>query len=318
MIPKRKVFFSAVFTLIFSLSVFAFEHRSGVKRTAKSAYFLLRAQIRADTLPLIGDYVLRKQVRIQTDRIDEASGITPSFSNAGCWYTHNDSNNPNEVFLLDSLGALRSVIKLKGAENVDWEDISSGPGPKKGVHYVYVGDIGDNRYQRKHIAVYRFADPKISSDQKTDKRELKPDKITLKYPDGAHNAETMLLDPKTRDLYIVTKARKTADVYVAPYPQSTKKPVILKKTGSLPIDHATGGAISADGQHILIRDYWNIFYWPVKGSIVQSLEQPMVRVPYKKEIQGEAVSWFPDGSGYFTVSESPLKQPTDIFIYTRK
>ena len=44
------------------------------------------------------------------------------------------------------------------------------------------------------------------------------DALRLRYPDGPHNAEAMLVDPRTGDLVIITKVATggPAGVYTAP------------------------------------------------------------------------------------------------------
>lgn len=267
---------------------------------------------------MLKTYHLNYSIPVKDVALNEASGIAPSFSNTGWFYTHNDSGNENLVFLLDENGSDKAILKLKDSPNIDWEDMTSGPGPQKGKSYVYVADIGDNGFSRPSVFVYRFNDDKISSKNGMIKKEISADKIELKYPDGSHNAETLMLEPKTRDLYIVSKEKKQGNVYVARYPQQTGKVNMLEKLGSVPIDRATGGSISADGKQILVKDYFNIYYWSVspKTTVIQTMEKQRMRVAYNGEIQGEAVCWLADGKGYATISESPLKRPVDIFIYT--
>src|SRR5262249_9516385 len=88
---------------------------------------------------------------LEDPRIVEASGLTASRRHPGLYYTHNDSDNPPEVFLIDRQGRTRLTITLIGAKNIDWEDISMAPG-KVGGWDVCVADIGDNSEKRHEIA----------------------------------------------------------------------------------------------------------------------------------------------------------------------
>ena len=54
------------------------------------------------------------------------------------------------------------IWNLKGIVHNDFEDISQGKGPTPGVNYIYLGDIGNNHYDREEIFVYRFPEPDIS------------------------------------------------------------------------------------------------------------------------------------------------------------
>ena len=83
-------------------------------------------------------------------------------------------------------------MAVGGAEHVDWEDIAI-----RG-RTLYVGDIGDNLAQRPDIAVYRFAEPAPGA-------TARATRIVLRYPDGPHDAEALLVDPRNGTLVIVTK-----------------------------------------------------------------------------------------------------------------
>ena len=96
------------------------------------------------------------------------------------------------MFQLARDGRLLREVTLQGAEAVDWEDIAI-----RG-RTLYVGDIGDNAAQRPDIAVYRFGAAGAP-------RAVRERKLALRYPDGAHDAEALLVDPRTGSLAIVTK-----------------------------------------------------------------------------------------------------------------
>lgn len=44
----------------------------------------------------------------------------------------------------------------------DFEDIAVGPGYGGDPWYVYVGDIGNNDYDRDVVTIYRFPEPDFS------------------------------------------------------------------------------------------------------------------------------------------------------------
>ena len=77
----------------------------------------------------------------------------------------------------------------------DWK-IWRWSGPSPGVSYLYVGDIGDNATARDRVDVYRVAEPDIRGASPTTPVSLSGvEHFTLRYPDRAHNAETLLVDP---------------------------------------------------------------------------------------------------------------------------
>ena len=74
-------------------------------------------------------------------------------------WTHNDSGNDAEVYLIDMEAKIRQTFILAGVDNRDWEDISIGPGPDSSKQYLYVADIGDNLAVHDKKYIYRFEEP---------------------------------------------------------------------------------------------------------------------------------------------------------------
>src|SRR5436190_2052587 len=153
---------------------------------------------------------------IANSGITEASGIVASRINPNVLWTHNDSGHPAQVFPTTPAGANLGTYTVAGAGNTYWEDIALGPGPVAGTQYLYCGDIGDNNAVRSSIAVYRVPEPTVSDTQAAASVSLSGAvKFTFAYPDGPRNAESMFVDPLTRDLYIITKFDQPKHLYRA-------------------------------------------------------------------------------------------------------
>jgi hypothetical protein len=240
---------------------------------------------------------------LDTDKIREASGIASSVPLKGCYWTHNDSGNKPDVYLLNHKGALISTIRLEDASNRDWEDIAEGIGPVKGKHYVYVGDIGDNSAIRKHIRIYRFPEPdKTPAEHVT----LTPDVLTLQFPNGPRDAESLMIDPISKQIYILSKREKEIHLYKTSqlfFKNGDK--ATLEKLIRLPYSWVTSGDISKDGHHIVIKTLTTVYYWHRNGneSVEQAMAKPAKELPYVVEKQGEGITITPDNDGYVTISE---------------
>ncbi len=254
----------------------------------------------------------------------EVSGVAASRINPGILYIHQDSGDPNQVYLTDGNGANNGTLTLTSVGNRDWEDIAVGPGPEVGVNYVYVGDIGDNDSKYSSVFVYRFPEPDLTGKTLPYISDITTvDQIELKYPDGPGNAETLMVDPLTRDIYIASKQSNLSKIYVARYPQSTTSVTVMTPLVQLYFNKATGGDISPDGTEILLRSNELIWYWklPAGTSISAGLlTQPEVAPYANNEPQGEGIGFAADGSGYYTDTEIkgyPGKVSTMSF-YKRK
>jgi hypothetical protein len=254
----------------------------------------------------------------------EISGVAASRINPGVLYIHNDSGNPNQVYLTDGRGADNGTLTLTPVSNRDWEDIAVGPGPVAGKSYVYVGDIGDNDAKYKSVFIYRFPEPDLTGKTLPFRLDINAvDIIELKYPDGPRNAETLMVDPLTKDIYIASKENSLSKIYVARYPQSMTSATILVPVVKFFFNKATGGDISPDGSEILLRSKEVIWYWklPAGTSISAGLLTKPRHAPYfNNEPQGEGIGFAADGSGYYTdteVRDFPGQLAT-ISFYKRK
>ncbi|QEC61057.1 hypothetical protein [Mucilaginibacter ginsenosidivorans] len=269
-----------------------------------------------ESAPIVNDLA-------RTDLV-EISGIAASRINPGILYIHNDSGNPNQVYLTDATGGDKGTLTLTPVSDRDWEDIAVGPGPIAGKSYVYVAEIGDNDSKYKSVFVYRFAEPDLTG--KTLPLRLNIDTVDileLKYPDGPRNAETLMVDPSTRDIYIASKESNASKIYVAHYPQSTTSATVMEPVVKLLFNKATGGDISPDGSEILLRSKELIWYWklPAGTSISAGLMTKPEHAPYaNNEPQGEGIGFAADGSGYYTDTEvrDYPGMPATISFYKRK
>jgi hypothetical protein len=257
---------------------------------------------------------------IEYGPMDEASGIAASRQNANVLWSHNDSGDQNRIYAFNSQGRHLGVYRIAGVAARDWEDIAVGPGPVDGWQYIYVGEIGDNSAQHDLKFIYRIPEPPVNSSQvPVDTSISGAETMTFQYPDGNRDAETLMVDPLTRDIFVVSKRESNVNVYRAGYPQSTTQTVTLDQVATLNLTLAVGGDISHSGLEILIKTYDTIFYWcrTPEQTLWQAFENAPVSVPYLPEIQGEAVAWAADGMGYYTVSEETVGIPAHLYFYPR-
>lgn len=253
--------------------------------------------------------------QIQGTVIDEASGLVASRIHNDLLWTHNDSGDDPRIFALSTKGAIQCTVRLKGASNVDYEDIAIGPGPEKNVNYLYVADIGDNESKRANIIVYRFAEPNVSGKTSID---VTPERIQLTYPDGARDAEALFIDPATQDLYIITKREMRSRVYRAKAPLEGGVTRRLDFVTDLPINLVTAADISSTGNEVLVKNYTYTYYWrrTNKENFAAMFKRVPAKVTYMPEPQGEAVCFAAADAGFYTISERPSGElQTSLHFY---
>ncbi|WP_257667809.1 hypothetical protein [Parapedobacter tibetensis] len=257
--------------------------------------------------------------KISNIEIDEISGLIASARNPSRFWTHNDSGDKARIFLLDDSAKHKATYHLKGVPARDWEDI--GIMERKGRHYLLVADIGDNKGRYPHVRVYLFEEPLVSA-RKHAVDTIPKEQIhafKLKYENGPRDAESLFFDPVDERLYIISKRELEVGIYCTALPETPAGTLMLRKVGSLPHTFITSADISPDGSEVLVKNLMEVFYWKRKGgeSIPDMLSRPAMKLPYKPEPQGEAITFSRDGSGYYTLSEKALRMDAILYFYKR-
>jgi hypothetical protein len=237
--------------------------------------------------------------------VRELSGIAASRRNPGVWWVHNDSGSSPRVFAVGDDGRDLGEFTLSGATATDWEDIAVGPGPRHG------GDIGDNNANRASVAVYRVPEPAVYARATTPPapQSLTDDKLTFTYPDGAHDAEALMIDPSSGELFVITKSLDgAAHVYRAPPNLAAGSTTALTDVATLslgPLQPVTAADISPAGDVIAIRTYLSVLLYRRKRGVAvgRALITKRCNGATAPEVQGEAIGFTADGRGYVTAAE---------------
>ncbi|MCJ1680596.1 WD40 repeat domain-containing protein [Streptomyces sp. APSN-46.1] len=221
---------------------------------------------------------------ITDPRIKESSGLAASRIHPGVYWTHNDSDDGPYVYAVDSAtGKTVARVTLTGiGKPRDVEAISLGPDGQ-----LYVGDIGDNRDGTwDHVWIYRFQEPKGLGDV-----TVKAEQFTVRYADGARNAEALMVHPVTGRVYIASKSEDKGGLYEGPAKLSTSGPNVFRRVAELP--WVTDGAFSPDGARLTVRGYFLARTYPWKDGRPEG-EGERLTAPWQG--QAESVTYTPDGS----------------------
>jgi hypothetical protein len=256
-----------------------------------------------------GAYGPAKQAGTITSKaLPEVSGLTAASVVRGGWWALNDSGNTPELHVIRANGTLVQTVRLRGATNVDWEDLASGPGAN-GRRTLYVGDIGDNGEVRDDLVVYRVPEPSLGQGSVT------PTALPFRYPDRRHNAEALFVDPSSGRIYVLTKTMSPGTepcaLYRFPLPVQPGRRVTLEKVGGrfaklvAPLPLVTGAAVSPDGTRLAIRTYTDAWEWHrrVRASFEAIFTAPFEHVSIPLERQGESIAYSRDGKALVTTSE---------------
>ncbi len=262
----------------------------------------------------------RKLSELKNKKLNEVSGIAASINNPTLLWALNDKGNDAEVFLLDENLNIKLTCKIKDVRNRDWEDIAAGPGPDPDKNYLYIGDIGDNDAQYEFKYIYRVEEPTWKEGDEATITITAFDTITFQLADKRKDTEALLINPATKDLYVISKREQPVYLYELKYPYSTKNTLTASKLNALPFGQIVAGDFSSDGSEILIKNYQNIYYWktPSSKSVADILKEPAKELYYEAEPQGEAITWAHDGKGFYTLSEKISGKKSFLYYYERK
>ena len=257
---------------------------------------------------------------LKLKELAEASGLVASQTNAGYFWTINDSGNGAKVFLVDEKMNIKLTCKLSGIKNRDWEDVAIGLDPETKKNYIYVAEIGDNYAQYLHKMIYRFEEPTLGDSTVLTLQREQIQQIVFRLPEGAKDTEAIMIDPLTHDIYIISKREMPVHVYSLVYPQSMTDTLMAQSVTTLPFTQATAANFSLDGMEVLVKNYDSIYYW--RRDKTETVQQMLVQRPkvlnYIPEPQGESIAWSLDGSGYYTLSEKVGGRKTNLLFYRRK
>ena len=250
-------------------------------------------------------------------RLEEASGMVASRSIPGLFWVINDSGNDPMLFLIDKNGQIRMNYLIDGCDNIDWEDLAIYTDKATGKSQIYIADIGDNFAFRSHINIILIDEPTVIN--RNDSILYHAKNYCFTYEDGPHDAETLLVDPITKGIYIITKREENVRIYEAPKILNSSDTMNLVFKQSMPFFNITSGDISQDGTEILLKTYNAIFYWKYSNneSLVDALSKDHELLNYIPEPQGESIAWSVENNGFYTLSErnNPLSQI--LYFYKR-
>ena len=240
------------------------------------------AAVAAVAAPCTGESAPEPEVvvTLQDDRIDESSGAVVRGDRL---LTVNDSGDGPYLYEVDlRSGETVGVTTFGGEEPEDVEALAAGTGDA-----VWVGDIGDNRRSRSSVTVHRFVPVPGGG-------EVSATRFELVYPDRPHDAEALLVHPRTGRLLVVTKSlTRGGVVFRAPRRLVPDGENRWARIGTVP-GLVTGGTFLPGGSRLLLRTYGNAAVYSYPG-----LEQ-LAAFALPRQEQGEAVAVGRDGRIYLT------------------
>lgn len=262
----------------------------------------------------------RPPVPLADPKLSESSALVRSTAHPGVFWTLNDSDNPPQLFAIDTAGHRLGEVTVQGARNIDWEALAEGPCPGRGGRgCLYIGDIGDNDRRKGSVIIYRVEEPRPGGVVTV------PivDSLHATYPDGARDAEAMAVgDDGT--IWIISKELLQAPrLYRSAAGAQRWRPgthLAMTFVDSLPIPSASGAEFwvtdatwNGARDSLFVRTYGALFVVPFgEGGPLTAATRPLCTLVGLGP-QGEGVAWL--GHGYFALSSEKLfRTPASIAL----
>ncbi|WP_258174615.1 hypothetical protein [Actinopolyspora mortivallis] len=226
------------------------------------------------------------------ERLSELSGLV---AGPDGWYAVPDGGSRLRVYEMSPRDC--SVVDSYhwNVDPYDVEDLARSPDGR-----LWVADTGDNSRRRDTIAVH------VVSPEGGPARLYR-----MRYPDGPHDAEALLLGRDGVPHVVTKNPFGTAGVYRPVGELDERRPVELERVTTLrleptdtpggPVPSAfgsvavTGAATSAEHEVLAVRTYTEVYLYPVSGGVAETLARDPLRIPLPGEPQGEAVAFTPGG-----------------------
>lgn len=193
--------------------------------------------------------------------VRETSGLV--FYNEKLW-THNDSGGEAILYGIDtSTHEIVSRVVVSNAINVDWEEITTDK------EYLYIGDFGNNRGNRKDLAIYRIGLDQLAV---SGDHTVVAEKIDFYYPEqnnfkagNNHNFDCEAFVAFDNKLYLFTKNRidQHTQLYSLPSTPGNHAARLIETFNSIGL--VTGAALNTERMELVLIGYvqkvWTPFLW---------------------------------------------------------
>ena len=189
-------------------------------------------------------------------QVPECSGI--DYYSASCIWIHNDANSfDTHLYAIDSSGSLIRSVNITNAFNVDWEDLTHDAG----YHFMYIGDFGNNLYNRTNLRIYR-----VPYNSLLTSTSVSASAINFSYPDQTQfpatwtNFDMEAFIHYRGKLYLFSKASGAAAGYTKLYslPDTPGTYVATLIDSFYVQDRITGADINEDSSSVAIISNENI------------------------------------------------------------
>jgi hypothetical protein len=262
---------------------------------------------------------------VTSGELDEISGLAASHVHEDVLWVHNDSGNPARLYAISRRGRLLARFDIRGAKNVDWEDLASFE--LDGRHYLLLADTGDNGGRRRDFALHVFEEPAT-----LENGTLAPAwTIRARWPDGPRDCEAVAVDAAAGQVLLVSKKRVPPELFALPLANPRGAIREARRIGRLDgvpqvgealrrkdptlaalFSQVTAADVSPDRRTLAVLTYGSVLFY--RSGEGESWADATTHAPETHDIplipQAEALGWSAGGAGLYATGES---RPAPLF-----
>jgi hypothetical protein len=269
---------------------------------------------------------------LDTDGLLEVSGLAASRRDPTLLWTHQDSGDGPFLYALGVDGRVRARVRLQAPDGAeisarDWEDIAAAPCPDGVGGCLWVGDVGNNTFDRDDLEVLVLPEPELPAAAEVEGETAEIDAVVawrfpIVYPDEPIDSEALLVAPTGDAFWLVEKTDdEIARLYGHPGPLEDRAAAVLEEVTAFPspgfpVPHGrmlTAADLHPSGTRLVLRAYTGTWEYrlagggdgPIDLGQLATLTPLLVAAGPLDEGQGEAVCYDAEGTGVWTLSEDP-------------
>ncbi|MFC4911001.1 YncE family protein [Actinomadura gamaensis] len=178
--------------------------------------------------------------RAEDARLADPGALARGIAHPDVWWTLDARRQ--RLFALGDDGRTKASFTVPGTRGWDTLAVVKGDG---GAGTIFLADLNGTGAKHDTLTLYKVPEPARLADA-----ALTAKTYQVTYPDGAHEAGTVLGDPSEQRLYVVTRTANAASVYALPAALGSHVGNRLTRVRRLPFG-VRGGAFAPDGRVVL-------------------------------------------------------------------
>jgi hypothetical protein len=256
--------------------------------------------------------------------LNEVSGLACSRLRNDVLWTINDGGGGPYLYAVDTRGAHLGKVRVRDAINRDWEDLASFQ--LRGISYLLVADVGDNREIRSDYFIYVIEEPAVAGMADPEGRSVAwAYRIRFTFEDGSRDCESVAVDLQGRQVLLLSKRSVPPILYRLPlFTQNGDRIQVAKRLTEVPAipqptlqdviedprlgryrSQPTAMDVSPDGSTAVVLTYKNgfLFQRRLQEDWVQVFRKIPQQIKLPRLRQAEALCFAADGKTLFLTSE---------------